>query len=103
MFGRPDKIGIHAASAHWRAMAPEKSAPRDWRRGGGRAAGVDREGKFVWKEGEAVLAFGKHQGKPLRRVAREDPGYLEWVARSDFPEDAKRVASDALEGHFPAR
>ena len=68
---------------------------------GGRAAGVDRSGKFVWKDGEAVLAFGKHQGKTLRRVAQENPGYLEWVAKSDFPEDAKRVAVEALAGRFP--
>ena len=72
-----------------------------WMRGG-RADGVDRSGKFVWKDGEAVLAFGKHQGKTLRQVAQENPGYLEWVAKSDFPPDAKQVAVEALAGRFPS-
>lgn len=108
--------GAHAAEADVAATAEVLEAqlerypdlPRAvdeldaWTRGG-RASGVDRSGKFVWKDGEAVLAFGKHQGKMLRRVAREDPGYLEWVASSDFPDDAKLVAREALEGRFPNR
>ena len=108
--------GAHAAEADVAATAEVLEAqlerypdlPRAveeldaWMRGG-RTDGVDRSGKFVWKSGEVVLAFGKHQGKKLHRVAREDPGYLEWVSRSDFPEDAKRVASEALAGRFPAR
>jgi len=106
--------GAHAAEADVAATAevleaqlerypdlPGSVAELDaWMRGG-RLPGVDRSGKFVWQDGEAVLAFGKHQGKPLRRVAREDPGYLEWVAKSDFPPDAKQVAADALAGRFP--
>jgi DNA polymerase-3 subunit epsilon len=108
--------GAHAAEADVSATAEVLEAqlerytdlPRAveeldvWMRDG-RADGVDRSGKFVWKDGEALLAFGKHQGKPLRQVARENPGYLEWVARSDFPEDAKRVASEALAGRFPTQ
>ena len=107
--------GAHAAEADVSATAEVLEAqlerypdlPRGveeldaWMRGG-RAAGVDRSGKFVWKDGEAVLAFGKHQGKALRDVAQENPGYLEWVSRSDFPEAATRVASEALAGRFPS-
>lgn len=106
--------GAHAAEADVAASADVLEAqlerypdlPRSveeldaWIRGG-RTAGVDRSGKFVWQDGEAVLAFGKYQGKPLRRVARDDPGYLEWIAKSDFPPDAKQVAADALAGRFP--
>jgi DNA polymerase-3 subunit epsilon len=62
---------------------------------------VDRDGKFVWKNGEAVLSFGKYQGRSLRELARTKPDYLEWIARSDFPEEAKRIAKKALEGRFP--
>jgi len=108
--------GAHAAEADVAATAevleaqlerypelPRAVAELDaWTRGG-RADGVDGSGKFVWKDGEVVLAFGKHQGQPLRRVARENPGYLEWVVRSDFPDDAKQVASEALAGRFPCR
>lgn len=63
--------------------------------------GVDREGKFVWRQGEAVLGFGKHEGRPLRQVALEDPDYLDWISRSDFPNDAREIARQALSGSFP--
>jgi DNA polymerase-3 subunit epsilon len=65
------------------------------------AGAIDRSGKFVFRDGEARLAFGKHQGHSLRQVAREAPGYLEWIVQSDFPEDAKQVAERALRGDFP--
>ena len=66
-----------------------------------RPGSVDERGKFVWKSGEVVLSFGKHRGKPLRAVVAEDSGYLEWILQSDFPADAKKVASDALRGQYP--
>jgi DNA polymerase-3 subunit epsilon len=108
--------GAHSAEADVQATAEVLEAqlerypdlPRDvealdgWIRGGA-AAGPDRSGKFVWKEDEAVLAFGKHRGKTLRHVAEEDPGYLEWVSRSDFPPDSRQVAAEALAGRFPKR
>jgi DNA polymerase-3 subunit epsilon len=37
---------------------------------------IDSEGKFVWVEDEAVLNFGKYEGRSLREVAAEHPGYL---------------------------
>ena len=67
----------------------------------GRPGAIDRDGKFVWKAGEAVLAFGKHQGRSLRSVAAEAPGYLEWILQSDFPAEAKTVVAAALQGQFP--
>lgn len=65
------------------------------------ANAVDREGKFVWKDGEATFAFGKHQGQSLRRVAGEHRGYLEWISKSDFPDDVKQLAAQALDGRYP--
>jgi DNA polymerase-3 subunit epsilon len=73
-----------------------------WTRGGSVDA-VDRSGKFVWKNGEAVLAFGKHRGQSLRRVAEQDAGYLEWVLNADFPPDARELVERALQGEFPQR
>lgn len=63
---------------------------------------VDRSGKFVWSGGDVVFAFGKNQGKRLRDIARSNPGYLEWIARSDFPEDAQTIVRDAMAGKYPA-
>ena len=68
---------------------------------GGRPDGVDSRGKFVWRDGEAVFAFGKHQGASLRQVAAEARDYLEWILGTDFPEDAKSLVAAALRGEFP--
>jgi DNA polymerase-3 subunit epsilon len=65
------------------------------------AGAIDHGGKFVFRDGEARLAFGKHQGRALSRIARETPGYLEWIVQSDFPDDAKQIAAAALRGEFP--
>ena len=41
---------------------------------------VDREGKFIWRNGEVVFGFGgKHRGKPLREVVVMDRGYINWM------------------------
>jgi len=66
-----------------------------------RPGAVDQSGKFVWKKGSAVFSFGKHQGRTLREVAVEAPGYLQWILKSDFPSDAKVLVKRALEGEFP--
>jgi DNA polymerase-3 subunit epsilon len=106
--------GAHAAEADVSAtievldaqLARYPDLPRSveelesWTRGG-RLPGVDSSGKFVWREGEAVFAFGKHQGKPLRAVAEEDSGYLEWIVKSDFPDDARELVAEALRGRYP--
>lgn len=57
---------------------------------------VDREGKFRMQGGEIVFGFGKHQGRPLARIARESPDYLEWLLRQDFPAEARALAERAL-------
>ncbi len=59
---------------------------------------VDRNGKFVLREGEVVFAFGRQKGRPLREVARAQPGYLEWILKQDFPEDARALVEKALLG-----
>lgn len=68
---------------------------------GAREPVVDREGKFVWREGEAVFSFGKHAGKTLRAVAEEARDYLQWFRKADFPDDARKIVSEALKGTFP--
>ena len=57
---------------------------------------VDRSGKFVLREGEVVFGFGKHQGRPLREVARRQRDYLEWLLRQNFPDDARSLIEEAL-------
>jgi DNA polymerase-3 subunit epsilon len=62
------------------------------------ADAVDRQGKFVVREGEVVFAFGKLRGRALREVARVERDYLEWILRQDFPEDARALVEQALRG-----
>jgi len=110
-----DLVGAHAAEADVAATLDILDAqlerypdlPRSveeldaWSRSG-RPGGVDRSGKFVWKNDEAVFAFGKHQGRSLRRIAGEAPDYLEWILESDFPPDTKALVRGALGGSFPS-
>ena len=62
------------------------------------ADAVDRQGKFVVREGEIVFAFGKLRGRPLKEVARLERDYLEWILRQDFPDDARALVERALRG-----
>lgn len=66
---------------------------------------VDADGKFHWRNGEAVFAFGnKHKGKPLREVIRADPGYVAWMAeKGSFSAEVVRICRDAQEGRFPVK
>jgi DNA polymerase-3 subunit epsilon len=63
---------------------------------------VDDEGKFRWRFREATLAFGMNQGRSLRELAQQDPGYLRWMLEDDFSDEVKLIVSEALEGRFPA-
>ena len=64
---------------------------------------VDPEGRFKWKNGEVIVAFGKNAGTPLKRIAIENPDFLRWILRSDFTQEVKEIASNALRGVFPLK
>ena len=64
---------------------------------------IDNNGRFKWHGDEAMVAFGKHNGQLLRTVADENPGFLRWIIKNDFPEDVKNIAKDALVGKFPTK
>jgi DNA polymerase III subunit epsilon len=63
---------------------------------------VDRTGKLKWTDGEAVINFGKKQGQKLRDVARDEPSFLQWMLKSDFPRDTLDLVQGALKGKFPS-
>ena len=65
---------------------------------------IDGTGKFKWDDkGNAIIAFGKNKGLSLRDISTNNPGFLSWIMRMDFPEDAKKIAKDALAGKFPQK
>ncbi len=61
---------------------------------------VDRQGKLVWVDGEMSVGFGRHKGRTLRYLAREEPNYLRWMLDNKVAEDASGYLRDALVGHF---
>ena len=67
------------------------------------ADAIDPDGRFRWKEGEAVVAFGRNSGQKLRTIAVENPDFLRWLIRSDFSPEVKKIATDALQGIFPEK
>jgi DNA polymerase-3 subunit epsilon len=63
---------------------------------------ADRSGRFRWVDDEVVVNFGKKKGATLRTLAQDDPGFLKWITKNDFPLDTRRLAENALLGIFPA-
>jgi hypothetical protein len=45
---------------------------------------------------DALLLFGKHSGKNVSDLAREEPGYLRWMLGQDFPEPLLDVIRHVL-------
>src|SRR5262249_18011216 len=57
---------------------------------------VDVAGHFRLEGGEVIFAAGKHRGRPLQAVAREEPGYLHWPLRRALLDDARALVERAL-------
>lgn len=64
---------------------------------------IDADGRFKWSGNEVVVNFSKHSGMKLRDLAVSEPGFLKWIIKSDFPDDVKKIAHDALSGIFPKK
>ncbi len=53
---------------------------------------ADFAGRIIYDEqGREVINFGKHKGKLVEDVLKNDPGYYGWIMNSDFSLDTKRV------------
>ena len=63
---------------------------------------IDSTGKFRYVAGVPCLGFSKYANTPLQTVAEENPGFFKWMLNGTFPEDAKIIAQNALQGKFPA-
>jgi len=64
---------------------------------------VTSDRKFYWKDGEAVLSFGKHKGKSLQYLVENERDYLIWMQNGDFTDETKQIVSDAFAGIFPSK
>lgn len=45
-------------------------------------------------KGEEIFNFGKHKGKVVTAVLREEPAYYDWMMNGDFPMDTKRKLTE---------
>jgi DNA polymerase-3 subunit epsilon len=53
---------------------------------------VDLAGRIVYNDkGVEVFNFGKHTGKPVLEVLRQEPSYYAWMQQGDFPLYTKKV------------
>jgi DNA polymerase III subunit epsilon len=66
------------------------------------ATWADRQGRLRWVNGHIALNFGKKKGTRLSDMIKEDPGFLKWILRSDFPRDVKELVENAMQGRWPA-
>ncbi len=53
---------------------------------------VDFAGMVIFDDkNQEVFNFGKHKGKPVSEVFRQEPGYYSWIMNADFPLYTKKV------------
>jgi DNA polymerase-3 subunit epsilon len=62
---------------------------------------VDRSGRLKWQCGEVVVNFGKKQGQKVRDIIRDEPSFIQWMLKNDFPKDTKEILQNALKGTYP--
>jgi len=57
---------------------------------------VDFARRFVKDKGIEVFNFGKHKGKPVAQVLKEEPQYYDWMMKGDFPINTKQKLTEIL-------
>ncbi len=56
---------------------------------------ADFAGRIILDEnGVEIFNFGKHKGKPVEQVFREEPSYYSWMMNGDFPLYTKKVLTE---------
>lgn len=55
---------------------------------------VDFARRFVIENGVIVFNFGKHKGKPVVKVLKDEPQYYDWMMRSDFELHTKKKMTE---------
>ena len=56
---------------------------------------VDFAGRIIYDEsGTEIFNFGKHKGKPVLTVFKEEPSYYSWMMNGDFPLYTKKILTE---------
>ena len=57
---------------------------------------VDFARRFVKENGIEIFNFGKHKGKPVVQVLKEEPQYYDWMMKGDFAMNTKQKLTEIL-------
>ncbi len=57
---------------------------------------VDFARRFIKENGIEIFNFGKHKGKTVEKVLREEPQYYEWMMKGDFAMNTKQKLTEIL-------
>jgi DNA polymerase-3 subunit epsilon len=57
---------------------------------------VDYARRIVMREGHPVFNFGKHKGRRVEDVFKEEPQYYDWMMQADFSLHTKQKISEIL-------
>lgn len=57
---------------------------------------VDFARRIIRVNGVEIFNFGKHKGKPVMQVIKEEPQYYDWMMRGDFAMDTKQKLTEIL-------
>jgi DNA polymerase III subunit epsilon len=57
---------------------------------------IDFSRRFVMEKGVEVFNFGKHKGKPVTQVLKEEPQYYDWMMKGDFALHTKQKITEIL-------
>lgn len=57
---------------------------------------VDFARRLVFENGVEVFNFGKHKGKPVVQVLKEEPQYYDWMMKGDFALHTKQKLTEIL-------
>ena len=59
---------------------------------------LDKNGRIRIDDGAYIVAFGRHRGKDLQSVEREDPRYVDWLISANGIEDdaAREILSELV-------
>ena len=60
-----------------------------------RGKSADYAGRIIYNDkGQEVFTFGKHKGRVVEEVFREEPSYYAWMMNGDFPRYTKKVITE---------
>ena len=57
---------------------------------------VDFARRFIMENGVELFNFGKHKGRPVTDVLKQEPQYYDWMMKGDFPLHTKQKLTEIL-------